>query len=287
MTKKIKLSMLITIYKDRERQFEMSMDSLRRQNYPKNAVELVVLLDTTNHKNLLNIVKKYKSNFTNIRCFVIGNKIYSVSHSASRRNFLVSKSQGDYILFSEPEMLHVGETINYLFTFISRKGSGCDNWWYCGPVYGTKSIVNHLGEITVDTFTGRENILFLLNLIQRQGFNKNDSIVRKYYSRLNEKKYKTLFFCTAFNKDFFLKLGGLNQNLAVRGWEEIELYSRFKNEGGVIRFDERFKTVHLPHKRSLNKIEQRGWNLLNSTMLFDRSQRFGILKEKVQELNIR
>ncbi len=279
---KPKISILITIGPFRKRQFEISMKSIQRQSYDRNLIELQILIDCPEIEDLLSIIKKYKTNFSKIECCIIPGK-KKVSHSVTRRNFLASRAEGEYLLFCEPEMLNIGETIDTAikFTFTNKF-----KFWYCGPVYATKSIVDKKGNISADQFKGKENVDSLLSLLEQTGFNLSNKRLSDFYYRINEKNYPYLFFCTLLNKKFFLRLGGLNQNLRVRGWEEIEFYKRFSRSGGKIWFDSNFITCHLPHERTLDKITQTGWNLFNSTVFFDSRQKFGCLEEKVEEVKI-
>jgi len=278
-----KISLLITIGPDKERQFEMSMQSLARQSYDRKKIELVVLIDTFKSKRLVGTVRKYKHIFSQTRVFLVKKKNGQVSHSASRRNFLAIRSRGEYILFSEPEMVHVTDTIDLIFSFIRTNPKRC---WYCGPVYATNSVVDKKGNIAVDKFSGIEDVNSLLGKIKDHPIDLNDSDLKKHFFRIDENKYKPLFFCTLLNKKFFMELQGLNQNLVVRGWEELEFFSRFGKVGGSIYFDQNFVTIHLPHKRSLNLIEQAGWNLFNSTVIFNKRQRIGELSERIVKLKV-
>lgn len=277
------ISILITVHCNRAKQFEMSMSSLKRQSFPHDLFELVIIIDCYKNTELIEIVKRYKFLFSRVQCYLIQNKNYKIRHSVTRRNFLAKKASGNYILFTEPEMFHVRQSMHLALKHCEKE---LPNYWYCGPVYATDSIVNEKGMISVDDYTGKERINFLLSIVKKDAFLSTKKAI-KYFHRIDERKFEPLFFCALLNRAFFVKIGGLNENLRVRGWEEIELFQRFKKNGGDVYFNENFKTVHLPHKRSLDLKQQIGWNLYNSTVLYNPNQNFGIISEKIEKIDIR
>lgn len=275
------LSILISIAPKRERHLRMSLSSLVKTAFPKHEVELITFIDTPDASKTLAVLRHYTGFFESIRCFTVPDKKQQVSHSATRRNFLATKARGSYVLFTEPEMYHTGPTLPLL---LSEAYKTPKKIWYCGPVFATESMVNRTGDLIVDEYQKKENILYLLRLIEQRGGNLAHPLIQKHYFRIDEKKYPYLFFCTMMDKSFFLSLKGLNQNLVVRGWEEIEYYKRFHRQGGAISFDTDFVTVHLPHTRTLSLSEQIGWNLLNSTIAFHPEQTVGDIAEEVREV---
>jgi len=275
------ISILISMCGGRERHFAMSLDSITRQRFDRDQIELVVVLDFPNPRKALSILKKKSKYFNSIRCYIIDRNNPTISHSATFRNFLATKAKGEYILFSEPEMLHIGSTLSPLFRFLSRKPS---KFWYCGPVFATASVVDNKGKIIVDDYDGTENVNFLLSLASRYQNDFSNSKMKKYFFKIDRKNYPFSFFCVLFSRKFFFQLGGLNQNLKVRGWEEIEFFERFSNKGGKINFDRNFVTCHLPHKRRLYLTDQVGWDLYNSTVLFNPSQKIGEILQKIEEV---
>ncbi len=278
------VSILISMGAGRERHFDVSLSSLTRHEFDKEKVELLVFLDYSNASDTILIINRYRGFFNSVRCFCIIKKKGVVSHSASRRNFLATKAKGRYIVFCEPEMLHVNSTLPLIFDFISKEKTNC---WYCGPVYATASVVDRNGHIIVDEYQTKEDVDFLLDLALKYRDNFYNNKIKRFYFRIDEKEYPHPFFCTLLSKDFFFKLGGLNQNLKVRGWEEIEFFKRFCKKGGKVYFDEQFITCHLPHKRTLHLETQVGWDIYNSNCLFDPNQKMGAITEQTREVVLR
>ncbi len=275
------LSILISIAPKRERHLALSLSSLTKTAFPKNQVELLAFIDFRDAKKTRTVLRRYRRFFASVRCFLVQDKQQSVSHSASRRNFLAFRARGPYLLFTEPEMYHVSPTLPLLLSIAHKKPK---KLWYCGPVFATGAMVNSAGDLVVDDYRKKEHIPFLLRLIEKRGNTLMHPKVQKHYFRIDEKKYPTLFFCTMMDKEFFVSLKGLNQGLVVRGWEEIEYYERFHRRGGSISFDTRFVTAHLPHARTLSLAKQIGWNLFNSTVAWNPKQKMGEMKETVEEV---
>lgn len=275
-----KLSFLISTFSGRDKQFDMSLQSLTRFPYDVNEVELIVFIDYPNNNPTRQVLRKYKKYFSNIKAFSVIEKFSPVNHSASRRNFLATQACGDFIIFEEPEMFHINNSIQY---FLERSiDSNAINNWICGPVYAAKDLVDKNGKI-IDDSCQISNLEELWNILKLPSFLKSKSF-QKNYHLIDYSYYKTPFFSAMFNKKFFLKLKGLNQNLKVRGFEEVELYERFSKAGGRIICDKNIKTVHIPHNRSLDKEFQISWNLYNSTVKFDKKQIIGKIDDASYEM---
>jgi hypothetical protein len=276
------LSLLISIFSDRTEQFEMSLASLTSHPYNSHLIELLIFVDYLENKPILNILKRYRKYFSSIKVFVVTNKLFPVNHSATRRNFLVSQARGRYIIFSEPEIFHINNSIQYFLSHAQNKET---NTWICGPVYATKDLVKPNGEL-VDSSKPLKNFKHILNIPNNINILKNREF-KKNYHLINYQWYLAPFYCTMLNRNYFLSLKGLNQALKVRGFEEFEFYKRFSKNGGRIIIDKNIKTIHLPHKKSLDKESQISWNLYNSTVTFNNSQTVGeIINTKYKTINL-
>lgn len=267
----IPISFLIPLYANRLKQFEMSLNSLTRHNYNKSLIELLVFVDYNDGGEVCQMLRQYSKAFAKIRAYIAEKKRLRVSHSATRRNYLANKAYGDYIVFCEPEMFHVNNTIECL---LLHTGEMNRKEWVCGPVYAADDMVNKEGKLVVDECKPIYKLEEVLALVNRKNF-LNDSRFLETYHLIDYTYYTTPFFCAMFNRKEFWKLKGLNQQLKVRGYEEIEFYQRFAEAGGNIIVDETIKTIHLPHVRSLVKETQVAWNLYNSTVTFNKDQHFG------------
>lgn len=281
--KKPTVSVLVTLFKDRTKQFELSLYSLTKQMTGGLSFELLVMIDCPDkaeERAYLKLLKRYRSFFTNIRVYSIEREDNSVFHSASRRNFLVKRARGQYVLFSEPEMFFISENVSLIYKQIARRNK---NEWYCGPVYATEELVNKKGEITVDQPANALTVERTIAQVCHKDLSLESSDFTSMFTPIDGHKYEPLFFCTLIHRDFFKEVGGLAQNLRVRGWEELEFYKRFKRAGGVRRYDPRFVTCHLPHLRSLQSETQIAWNVFNSTVEFDSRQSFGKIAQKYSQ----
>ena len=275
----VKLSFLVSVFSGRDIQFDMSLASLTKLPYDHRQVELLVFVDYSQNDSTQLVIKKYRQYFSKIRVFSVTKKFSAVNHSASRRNFLAKEASGDFIIFEEPEMLHVNNTVEYFLQRINSKDA--TKQWICGPVYAAQDLVDKKGKI-IDDSCQLANLEELWDVLKTPHFTK-DSFFRKNYRLIDYSYYKTPFFCAMFNRKHFLKLRGLNQNLKVRGFEELEFHERFSKAGGEIICDDNIATVHIPHNRSLDRENQIAWNLYNSTVEFDPKQVVGKIDDALFE----
>lgn len=264
------LSLLITIFSNREKQFDMSLHSLTKHRFDARLVELIIFIDYPNYTPILKVIKKYRRYFSGVTVFTSVKKRAPIHHSASRRNFLATKAKGNYILFSEPEMFHINNSIQLCLSHIARRAG---RTWLSGPVYAAEDVVGSKGEL-IDTEKPLQSFSSILHIPYHRNF-FTSSRFKKHYHLIDNALYDTPFYFVLFERKFFLGLKGLNQNLKVRGYEEMEFYRRFSGHGGKIIIDPSLTLLHLPHKRSLNKESQVGWNLYNSTVAFDANQHVG------------
>jgi len=264
------LSLLITVFSDRVKQFDMSLRSLTAHSFDAHLVELIVFIDYPDHKPIQAVIEKYRRYFSEVTVFVAANKRTPINHSASRRNFLAKQAKGSYIIFSEPEMFHINNSIQLCLSHIARHTG---RTWFSGSVYAAEDVASSKGEL-IDTGKPLKNFSAILHIPDHQNF-VTSSRFRKHYHLIDNTLYSTPFYFALFEKKYFLQCKGLNQNLKVRGYEEMEFYKRFSRFGGSIIIDPSLTMIHLPHKRNLNKESQVGWNLYNSTVTFDEKQHVG------------
>jgi hypothetical protein len=277
------ISILITTPEKRESLLEMSLQSITGHPYDISKVELLIFLDYLDVTKAMSLIKNYVSFFNSIRFYQPIHKNQKVTHSATNRNYLALKARGKYLLFSEPEMFHIGRTLPLLLDFAHTKKI---NYWYCGPVYASSGVVNTRGDITIHEQRRNENISKLISLVKNYKNNFNSPQIGKYFHAINYKKFPSLFFCTMINRVFFFKIGALNQHLLVRGWEDIEFFERFRLNGGELYYDPTLITIHLPHDRTLSRFDTIGWDLYNSSVIFEKNQTIGIDENLVDEIRI-
>lgn len=279
----IKLSFAISTFSGKDEHLDLSLDSLTKHSYDKSSVELLVFIDYVDNKSTRLVLKKYKKFFDSIFVYGVTSKKEAVSHSASRRNFLAIHARGEYIIFCEPEMFHLGNTISELLQYIATHTDKRE--WLCGPVYAGRDLCDVSGKIT-DQFVPPPPISKLKPIFKLPKLRTNPTFT-KMFSLIDYSDYTTPFFVCMLYRKTFLKLKGLNQNLKVRGYEEIEFANRFKNSGGKIIIYNKISSVHIPHKRNLDIESQISWNLYNSTIDFDHNQKLGKIDDAtVQEIKL-
>ena len=279
----IKLSFAISTFSGKDEHLDLSLNSLTKHSYDKSAVELLVFIDYVDNQPTRLVLKKYKNFFDSILVFAVTSKKEVVSHSASRRNFLAIHARGEYIIFSEPEMFHINNTISELLQYVATHKNKRE--WLCGPVYAGRDLCDNSGKIT-DHFIPPPPMSKLKPIFELPKLPSNPKF-KKMFNIIDYADYTTPFFICMLYRKTFLKLKGLNQNLKVRGFEEVEFAKRFKDAGGKIITYNRIPSVHIPHKRNLNIELQISWNLYNSTIDFDKKQQLGKIDDAiVQEVKL-
>lgn len=267
----IKLSLLISVFSGRDEQFRSGLASLTRHSYDRSQVELLVFVDYPQSDSTQNIIREFADAFAAVRMYCVDKKLTKIAHSAGRRNFLAQQARGEYIIFSEPEMFHCQNTLEQVSAYLRTHHD--EKTWLTGQVYAGRDMVNEQGLLVDECIqpTSIAQSIMLLNqpnVLTNRKFQKNFFLIDNTY-------YQTPFFFAVFNRGFFISIGGLNQHLQVRGFEEIELHQRFVKYGGRVVILDTIPTVHIPHRRNFHKETQISWNLYNSTVLFDQNQPFG------------
>lgn len=267
----LKLSILTSVFSGRDQQLDISLQSLTKHEYDSSQVELLVFLDFPNNESTQSVIKKYQKYFSSIRIYSVTKKLNHINHSSTRRNFLAKEAKGKYIIFSEPEMFNVKNTISNLLNYIQKNKNQYE--WVCGPVFAAGDLADKSGKV-IDECIQPVNLPKLINVLNHPNL-LNTSEFKKTYFLLDYTYYRTPFFLVMFYRETFLSLKGLNQNLKVRGFEEVEFHQRFAKEGGKIIVNNNIPTIHIPHTRNIDKESQVSWNLYNSTVTFDNRQKIG------------
>ncbi len=270
------ISFCISISSCKIKQFTISLRSLTAEKFDKRLIDLYVFIDTFDQKPILSLLQGLSNKFHGITVYTITQKTNSVALGATRKNFLATQTKSPFILFTDPEMFYMGNTISTLLPYVNKRH---EKSWVCGPVYGTEEIVNKSGEIVDDHLNKKINIDKMLFIAENSNLNHPSSEFNKYYHLFDHRKFPNTTYCTLFNRHFFLRLKGFNQKMLVRGFEELDLYKRFVQRGGATVYDERFVTCHLPHVRSLDPETQMAWNLYNQNVGFDESQEVGLITD--------
>ncbi len=281
----MELSILITYFPNRFEQLKRGLNSILLQSFNPANVELLFFNDGGD-KKALSLLATYCHKIS-IRHFEIRRSLKNVNHSSTRRNYLIRQAIGKYLLFTEPEMVHVSCSITQTLKAFKKYG---ENIWYCGQVFATNEVVNPKGEVRIfdkqpinissDTLGLKPSTTRLLNL----NFFKKNTLFRKVNYEI-QKQFS--FWCTAIAKKNLVKVKGLKENLQKWGSEEIDLYNRLERVGVRRIFDPNFVTYHLPHPVKLLPEEKFIWGMYNNNLPFSNDHTWGLLKgEQVIETRL-
>lgn len=275
---KIVLSIIIS-YFNRLEQFERGLNSLYHQSFSPESVELLVLNDRSGHE-VYHLLKRYRGKFR-IKYFEIKGNPKKVHHGATRRNFLIRKAKGKYVMITDPEIVHFSNTIKQSINAFKQYG---DNIWYCGKVFATESWVNKLGEIKSASQPGNDiqKINKLIGPKPKYSKKIDLSVFSKLsdYHLINPTTFPSLMWCCVVLKDNLLKIRGFNEHMIGWGGDDIDLYKRLTNIGVNQIWDNKFIVYHLPHSLSLPTIKKRVLNRLNTLMPFFNSKAWGSLSSE-------
>ncbi len=278
----MQLSILISYY-NRIEQLKRGINSLLLQKFDPKEVELVFLNDGAD-KEAFKVLQQYRHR-AKIKYFEIIKNPSIVSHSASRRNFLVRQTSSDNLLFCEPEMVHFSNTIPQAINAFKKYG---ENIWYCGKVYATKEVVSRNRKLVVFEKQKFKNFPKLIG--KEPTFDQRIDLKpyrdNKIFTEIDPKNHPPFFWCTAISKKYLMKVQGFHENLVKWGYEETELFSRMKRNGVQRIYDPAFITYHQPHQITLTIEERCIWDIYNKNNPFKNTNDWGKLKGvKVQELS--
>lgn len=255
------LSLLVPYSGDRLEQFHRALHSIYYQQSDMRGVELLVLNDSQ-RTSPLSLLRRYTGKFP-IRYFEMKNptrKAYV--NSASRRNFLVKNARGLYLLITDPEVVHLTQTINQIRTAFETHG---DDVWYCGPVLATSSVVTPSGRLAYYDRQQERNMRLLWGPPPVKGKPLRTSwyMSNAEYTNINDPHFTEFFWCTAVAKSHVVAVEGCNESFKVYGYEEIELFRLLYKRGVRRLYDPAYITCHLPHRIALSPAEQRYWWIYN------------------------
>ncbi len=255
------ISILVSYSGDRLAQFHRSLHSIFYQESDMRGVELLVLNDSK-QTSPLSLLRRYKGKFP-IRYFEMKTSTREAYvNSASRRNFLVKKARGKYLLITDPEVVHLTPTINKIRAAFEKHG---DHIWYCGPVLATSSVVTPTGRLAYYERRRERNMRLLWgpSPVKGKPINKSWYMNNAEYTSIHDPHFTEFFWCTAIAKSHVFAVEGCNESLQVYGYEEIELFHLLYNHGVRRLYDPSYITCHLPHHISLSPAEQRYWWIYN------------------------
>lgn len=220
-------SLLLPYYNRPELQY--ALESIKKFYWHRTDLEIILIEDTKTyndkkqHEQLCNIVKTYMKE-TYCKFLIVLDKIVSYN-SASKYNTGYAAAQGDILILSNPETLH----LNDLLTFLDKQNF--ENDYYVFDCMAVDLAVNEKGEICY----------------KFKQWYEHATIQRNYH------------FCSAISLKNFYKIGGFNEDLNNGiAYEDDFFIARIKQYNITIHNINHLQVAHIEHDRNynLNPIEK-------------------------------
>jgi len=274
----INLSIIITYSAGRLAQLKRGLNSLYFQKADFKKVELLFFNDG-GEKEIIELLKKYAGKFRIVYFYVQRNPHRYYFHN---RNFLIRKSQGEYVMITDPEVVHASETINQALLAPQRFG---ENIWYCGRAYGTLSMLDKKGNFRSTSLKKdiREDIA---SLIGKEPSNKEKIDIgffrnNKNYYLLNIKSHPYPMWSAVIKKSNLERVKGFKEQMIKWGFDEADLWNRLSQIGVRRIYDKNMVVYHLPHKKILASEERKCWCIYNANIPFRSHKNWGRLENEV------
>jgi hypothetical protein len=280
----MELSIIITYSVGRFEQFKRGLNSLYFQNVDFKNVELLFFNDG-GEIEIINLLRKYSGKFKIRYYYANKNSNRFCFHN---RNFLIRRSSGNYIMISDPEVLHCSDTIDQALKASRKFG---ENIWYSGKTFGTLSMLDKKGNFRSTDMKKdvREDINILIGKepIYKEKINLNFFKNNKKYYLLNRKSHPYPMWSAVVKKSNLEKVRGFNENMIKWGFDEASLWNRLKQIGVRQIYDKDMIVYHLPHKKILNPEERKCWCVYNANIPFTNNKNWGNLEyEEIKEIVI-
>lgn len=196
---------IIVPCRNEEQHIGKCLESIVRNNYPKDKIEVFVV-DGMSEDKTREIIKKYSENYPFIKCFENANKI-----QASAMNIGVQYAKGDIIIRMDAHTTYdkdyMSKCINYLGQYNADNVGGI-----CITMPGNDTAMANAIALSLSHPFGVGNSYFRIGL--------------------KEPKYVDTVPFGCYKKEVFDRIGMFNEHL-VRN-QDIEFNIRLKNAGGKI-----------------------------------------------------
>lgn len=194
---------MVTCVWNRSDLLERTLFSIHKQDH-KNDFEIIII-DDGSTDNICELVDKWKF-ILPIRFYRTFRKGYK--NVAWPQNCGVKLALGETILYSSPEVMHVGNTFDIFYEILKNKDE-----LVVATVYDLLKEDNYWLENNYDWKTN-------LSLLDR--FNNRRQLVGP------ESRREGLYFLGGWRKNTYIKVGGIDERFIYPGYDDTEFISRIK-----------------------------------------------------------
>lgn len=161
------------------------------------------------------------------------------------RNIGWKSATSDIIIFTEPEALHVGNTIDKLLQAMEKHP---DNTILASQVWTTQKLISE--QLTDDYYSNPEKILehpyaqltTSSNLENTKAPNSDWAITGELNCNAG------VLFAT--RKEWLEKIGGFDESFIGHGWDDLDLFNRLAMIGHGVLKDPTIAVIHQYHDKS-------------------------------------
>jgi hypothetical protein len=190
---------MVTCIWNRANLFDRTLFSLARQEH-KYPWELIIM-DDGSTDNLYDVLKKYRD--LPMRVFRTNRPQYS--NVAWPQNCGIKQAKGEHILYSSPEVIHYGDTLDFMHRVLDIH----DHFVFAN-VYGLTEADNQWLEDDL----WREDADYLPGKFGERGH------------LCGPKNPRMLYFLAGWRKDRYIQMGGMDERFIYVGYEDEEFMDR-------------------------------------------------------------
>lgn len=196
----------------------------------------VIIVDDGSQDQTEGIVKGLQNDYPEQNIRYIYNHRPEYLSSCLPKNIGIKQSKGEVLIFTEPEILHIGETIKAHLDWQERQ----DNLFIsAGTIYYVFSTA--LKKLTMQEFkhpeliTEKEGIKEWLEGYMPEA--QDIAVLRTVYAT----------YCASIKKKYVMQIHGFEEKLERWGFDDINLQSRLSMAGAECKADPKIECVHLIH----------------------------------------
>lgn len=174
------------------------------------------------------------------------------------RNLGARHSSGDYVVFSDGDMVMLDTSIAYIKRVVPRRTASA----FVGHMHGITYCQNGITLVTgIDdvaslarTRDGRKQLVESPLLADARVIARDTERTYKPYYWLNF--YSAL---CVIERNAFVNVGGFDESFVTWGTEDVDLGFRLQRRGYEIDFLDDLHSIHIPHPRNVVQAEASNW----------------------------
>jgi len=228
----MKISIIVTTY-NRANHLNRGLYTVLSQDID---LHEVIIIDDGGNDHTAKIVDNLRDQFPKRNIKYIYNHNFGYTNCCLAKNIGIRQATGELLIFTEPEVLHIGEVIK---AHLNWHKEGTHLFVSSGMVYFV--FAGAAGKLTLEHLKNPELIPSIQKVIEwKDGYQpqaEDIAVSRKVSAS----------YCASVRKKDVVAIGGYDERYKVWGWEDIDVQSRLSISGVKCVSDNNIKVVHLAH----------------------------------------